>query len=297
MANSETWSIGQKAFLACVLEVTARKPGNVHPWAPGSDASFLDFLMSAQAIVEPLDRVAELGVGQAVLECIRATRRVVDTNTNLGIVLLFCPIAMAASLRGERPVAEVLKGVLRETTVRDSEYVYEAIRLADPGGLGQVDADDVRDRPTRRLRDIMLSASDRDTIAWQYANDYEDVCLLRQRLAEQLQKERRTWEQAIISCWLYMLSQCRDSLIQRKYGARVAEQVSRRASDVLRHHWPDTALGIEHFCAFDSWLRKHDPPLNPGTTADLVAAAVFWLLIEQPELLVAKFRQPIEVFG
>ncbi len=297
MANSETWTIGQKAYLACVLEVTARKPGNVHPWAPGPDCSFLDFLLSAQAIVDPLDRVAELGLGRAVLECIRATRRIVDTNTNLGIVLLFCPIALAASRRGDRPLLNVLKGTLRETTVEDSEYVYEAIRLAEPGGLGQAENDDIRDRPTRRLREIMLSASDRDTIAWQYANDYEDVCMLRDRLAEELQKERRTWEQAIISCWLFMLSQCRDSLIARKYGVRVAEQVSRGASNVLRHHWPDTAAGIEEFCAFDTWLRKHDPPLNPGTTADLVAAAVFWLLLEQPELMVAKFRQPLEFAG
>jgi len=293
MATAAAWSIGQKAALACVLEVTARKPGNVHPWAPRTDLSYVDFLVSAQALVEPLNRIAELGLGRAVLECVRATRKVVNTNTNLGIILLFCPLALAAVHRGNRSLGEVLKGLLRETTVRDSEYVFEAIRLAEPGGLDRVDEEDVSQQPTRPLRDVMILAGDRDAIAWQYASDYEDVQLLRDTLAQELQKEHRTWEQAIICSYLFGLSRWRDSLILRKYGTRLAEQVSRKASDVLRHGWPDSARGIELFCFFDKWLRKQDPPLNPGTTADLVAGAILWLLIEEPELLVTKFRQPL----
>ena len=54
---------------------------------------FVDFLLSAAAIAEPLDRAAAEGVGPAVHAAIEATRRVVSTNTNLGIVLLLAPLA------------------------------------------------------------------------------------------------------------------------------------------------------------------------------------------------------------
>ena len=86
-------SPGQLAQAACLLEVTARKPGNVHRYADLPGLHFVDFLLSAMAIAEPLDRAATAGVGRAVLAAIEATRRVVSTNTNLGIVLLLAPLA------------------------------------------------------------------------------------------------------------------------------------------------------------------------------------------------------------
>ena len=84
---------GQLAQAACLLEVTARKPGNVHRYADLPGLHFVDFLLSAMAIAEPLDQAGITGVGRAVLAAIEATRRVVSTNTNLGIVLLLAPLA------------------------------------------------------------------------------------------------------------------------------------------------------------------------------------------------------------
>jgi len=43
-------SLGQTAQLACVLEATARKPGNVHRFADFDDLTYLDFILSALAI-------------------------------------------------------------------------------------------------------------------------------------------------------------------------------------------------------------------------------------------------------
>src|SRR5262245_53537811 len=86
-------SPGRLAQFACLLEVTARKPGNVHRFRDLPGLQFVDCLLSAVAIAEPLDRAAEIGVGDAVYEAIEATRRVVATNTNLGMVLLLAPLA------------------------------------------------------------------------------------------------------------------------------------------------------------------------------------------------------------
>ena len=86
-------SPGRLAEIACLLEVTARKPGNVHRFADLPGLYFTDFLLSAAAIAGPFDQMASQGVGAVVLAAIQATRRVVSTNTNLGIVLLLAPLA------------------------------------------------------------------------------------------------------------------------------------------------------------------------------------------------------------
>src|SRR5438552_12845000 len=86
-------SVGLCAQLACIWEATARKPGNVHPYADFSDLTYLDLLQSAAAVAPVLDAAPQMGVGRSVLEAVKATRRVAPTNTNLGIVLLLAPLA------------------------------------------------------------------------------------------------------------------------------------------------------------------------------------------------------------
>src|SRR5262249_11806469 len=133
-------SPGQLAQLACLLEVTARKPGNVHRLGDLPNLHFADFLLSAVAIAEPLDRAATAGVGAAVHEAIAATRRVVATNTNLGVVLLLAPLAAVPT---EMNLAEGVERVLESTSVEDAREVYRAIRLAQPGVLGTVSQQDL----------------------------------------------------------------------------------------------------------------------------------------------------------
>ena len=83
----------QCAILACLLDVTAAKPGNVHRGADFADTTFLDYAASAVAIGPAMRDAADRGVGPTVLDAIRATRAVTPCNTNLGIVLLLAPLA------------------------------------------------------------------------------------------------------------------------------------------------------------------------------------------------------------
>ena len=105
-----------------------------------------------------------------MLGAIEATRRVVSTNTNLGIVLLLAPLAAVADCVD---LAEGVEAVLAATTVDDARHVYHAIRLAQPGGLGEVSDQDIAREPTISLRDVMGLAADRDLIARQYANGFQ----------------------------------------------------------------------------------------------------------------------------
>src|ERR1700752_2771700 len=132
---SEPLSIGQCAQIACILEATARKPGNVHRYHDFDDLTYLDLLLPAAAIGPVMEQAPYQPVGVTVLEAIKATRRVVDTNSNLGIVLLLAPLASGP---GNFDLRGGLMSVLRRLTVEDAKNVYAAIRLARPGGIGQV---------------------------------------------------------------------------------------------------------------------------------------------------------------
>jgi triphosphoribosyl-dephospho-CoA synthase len=260
------------AQIACLMEVTARKPGNVHRFADLPDLHFVDFLLSATAIAEPLDRAAMTGVGRAVLGAIEATRRVVSTNTNLGIVLLLSPLAAVAD---GADLAEGVEDVLAATTVEDASDVYSAIRLAQPGGLGDVADQDVARVPTMTLRAVMALAAERDSIARQYANGYQQV------LGEALPALRASLdaglplETAIIFSYLKLLARYQDSLIARKYGQDWAHEVSHRAAEILDAGWPVEREAHRMFETFDSWLRHPANRFNPGTTADLMTAALY----------------------
>lgn len=265
-------SPGRLAQLACLLEVTARKPGNVHRFRDFDDVSYFDFVLSASAIADPLDHVRVIGVGEAVLRAVEATRRLVATNTNLGMILLLAPLAGVAA---DEPLTTGVLPVLRETTRDDARWVYRAIRLAMPGGLGVVDAEDVVGEPTVTLLESMRLAAGRDLVARQYANGYLEVFRVALPALRSSLGEGRPLETAIVASALALLAGHPDTLIARKRGVVEAHEASRRAAEVLALGWPVAPAGLALLEDFDLWLRAEGHSRNPGATADLVTAALF----------------------
>jgi triphosphoribosyl-dephospho-CoA synthase len=269
--------VGLCAQAACIWESTARKPGNVHPFRNFADAAYTDFLLSAAAVAPVLATACQRRVGATVLECVRATRRAVASNTNLGVVLLLAPLAAVPDGEDLRTgVSRLLDGL----DLEDARLVYEAIRLAAPGGLGRSAEQDVRDEPTLPLRQVMALAADRDLIARQYANGFLEV--FEQGASTLLHglQDGGSLEVAIILTQLRFLTKNPDSLIVRKRGAAEAEETSLRARRVLSERWPQTESGWSALADLDAWLRSEGNSRNPGATADLIAASLFVLLRE-----------------
>lgn len=261
---------GACAQLACVLEVLARKAGNVHPGCSFDDLTHNDFLASAAAIVPALD--AQLPLGLTVLRAVEATRAVVASNTNLGMILLLAPLAAAARTGDLRAG---LREVLATTTVADSTAVFQAIRLANPGGLGSAAKHDVYDEPTLPLRDVMKLAADRDLVARQYASDFAEVWETGLPALLDEWQVHADLERAIVRCQLGLMAAYPDTLILRKVGLEEARTSSVRAAEVLAAGWPETTGGRRAFTEFDAWLRGDGRRRNPGATADLVTACLF----------------------
>ena len=284
-------SIGDLAQLACAWEVLARKAGNVCPGREFPDLTVDDFLNSAKAIAPVLDRAPMHPLGVTILRCIEATRQVVNTNTNLGIVLLLAPLA---SVPLDEPLKPGLARVLNQTTIDDSRNVYAAIRLARPGGLGKVKDQDVTEEPTLALRDVMALAKERDLIAAQYTTNFAITVDVIQVGLARLVKERGNLEQAIIEMHLCLLHRYGDDLIRRKLGENTG--ISPAAVNQIANGL-NTAAGRKAFLAFDEFLRSDGHARNPGTTADMIAAGLFVALRESQIAPNTPFAWPDHPFA
>jgi triphosphoribosyl-dephospho-CoA synthase len=274
-------SVGAIAQLACLLEASAPKPGNVSPGRPFADTRYEDFVASAVAIGGPLSGAGTRSLGETIRLAVEATAAWTNSNTNLGIVLLLAPLSRAAaSVTAAVPLRESLRGVLGSTTVDDARAVYAAIRLASPGGLGHADAQDVASEPTVTLLEAMRLAADRDTIASEYVSGYEMTFGAGAPALTRARCDRLSWDDAIVETFLTLLAATPDTHIARRGGAALAADVTRRAKDVLAEGGVRSARGRQAVDALDRSLREDGNLANPGTTADLTAAAIFVMLMD-----------------
>ncbi|MEO8091012.1 MAG: triphosphoribosyl-dephospho-CoA synthase [Gemmatimonadales bacterium] len=265
--------------LACLLEVSAPKPGNVSPEHHFHDTRYEDFLASAVAIGPALLEAGQHPLGTTIRTAVEATRHWTRSNTNLGIVLLLAPLARAA-LRAGGSLRERLKRVLAETTVADAAEMYAAIRHAGPGGLGASSAEDVADTPTVTLREAMALAAERDAVAREYVTDFALTFEVGVPAVRASRQEGLGWTEAAVEAYLTLLASTPDTHIARKLGKAEAEAVSRRAGEVRAAGGTRSAAGLEALAALDAELRDPRNRRNPGTTADLTCAALFVVILE-----------------
>lgn len=256
---------------ACLTELGALKPGNVHRFADGHRMTVGDFERSAEASAAAIAE-HDAPVGRRIRAAIEATRRAVGQNTNLGIVLLAAPLAFAAERAGSADDLEArLRQVLDRLDVADAADAFAAIAAANPAGLGRVAAHDVAAPAAVTLLDAMRSAADRDRIARQYATGFADIFGL--GLAT-LDRVGAPDERAAEAVHLAFLAAFPDSHIMRKHGAAAADAV-RLEAVALRAGGSDLddPTVRERLLGWDADLKRRG--LNPGTSADLTVATLF----------------------
>jgi triphosphoribosyl-dephospho-CoA synthase len=271
-------AVSGAAQLACVLEVSAEKPGNITPRHDFADTSYEDMLRSAIAVGPEIGRAAERGVGETVLAAVRATRGVAGANTNLGIVLLLAPLARAALLGGA--LRGRVEEVLAALTLDDARAAYAAILEAGAGGLDAHVEHDVRDAPTVTLRDAMATAAERDSVAAEYTKRYAVTFELGLPAFSRALDDGLQPRDATVELYLELLAAVPDTLVARKRGRPAAEGVSAGAARALAAGGVRDDAGRAAVHAFDASLRRDGNALNPGTTADLVTAVLFVALLE-----------------
>ena len=290
--------------LAIMLEVSTQKPGNVSFTSSFEGTRVEHFLASAVAagstfqeatylgtsVAEGRLGVGEVGLGGLIKDCaldVNAWQK--GGNTILGTVMLFVPIAVAA---GMTPMTEgygIDFSVLRKnidlsvkaTTAWDSVHLYEAVDIASPSGLGDAPDLDVTDPASKErllkenvtLFEVFKIASAYDDICYEWVNNYPlTFDLAYPYLKKQLETE--PLNTAVVHTFLKILSERPDTFIARKVSKEKALEVSAEAKAVLELGGLETAEGKQGLAEFDSKLRSKGNSSNPGTTADLTAAAL-----------------------
>lgn len=273
--SSRAQEIAGAFVWACVAELDAPKPGNVHAFADGHRMTMGDFIRSADAAAPPLS-AAGARIGARILSAVEATSAAVGANTNLGIILLSAPLAAAAEMEIEKSQLRAALGrVLRGLDVEDAELAFRAIVKAAPAGLGHSTRHDVFAPAAVSLLQAMAEAADRDRIARQYTTDFADIFELGVPLLEAAGNGQAEQKWATLAVFLGFLAAFPDSHIARKLGAEKAAEVQREATKFqtrLRAAERPAEI-LPTLLAWDAALKADG--INPGTSADLTVATLF----------------------
>jgi triphosphoribosyl-dephospho-CoA synthase len=287
--------------LAILLEASAPKPGNVSVTTNFEKTSYNHFLASAVAAASSFETAAQrgisvsqgkigfadVGVGRFIKKCmsgINAWQH--GGNTLLGTVILLSPIAVAAGMTSKTDNLEILrknlKLIVESTTPNDAVNMYAAIEIANPAGLGNAPNLDINDPDSvsRILHDkislykVFEIAEKYDTICSEWINNYPITFdLAYPSLAKKLQTMDNS-NSATVQTFLEVLAKVPDTFIARKTGIEKSQEISLKARQILNLGGTETALGKRRLKEFDQELRRSRNLLNPGTTADIIAAAL-----------------------
>jgi triphosphoribosyl-dephospho-CoA synthase len=291
--------------LAILFEVSADKPGNVNLTVGFEGTRYEHFLASAVAVAPSFELAAERGVavsrGEVQVRDVKLGCIIRDCvadinawqhggNTLLGTVILLSPIAVAAGMTPTQEeqgfeipkLRENVKLFVESTTPKDAVDVYEAIKIANPSGLGKAPELDINDpnsvnrilKENISLYQVFKIASNYDNVCSEWVNNYPitfDVAY--PYLMEQI-SETKDLNTAIIHTFLKILGEYPDTFITRKVGVGKTREVSSIAKEVLNLGGLKTSKGMESLHKFDLELRQSSNLLNPGTTADIIAAAL-----------------------
>lgn len=264
---------------ASVLEVTAPKAGNVYPGRYFDDLTYIDFVAAADIAAKHFARTEDR-FSARIYSAVEETRDLTKTNVNLGILLLLGPLVGADELmervgnsnRTAKDWLGAIEVVLESLDGQDGQNVFRSIQVAGAGGLGEVESMDIATMYGEvDLIEAMRLAEDRDRVAKQYTSGFTD--LIDEILPVVWHAIDSTVDLlgAIGRAHIELLTDWPDTLIARKNGSGVAEEIQRRARQVNL----DDPNSIQRF---DDSLRGATHKLNPGTTADLIAAALYILL-------------------
>lgn len=225
-----------------------------------------------------------IGVGETVLEAVNSS---LDASGHADIrsAAYLAPLAKAALLG--MPTRNVLSRLGREeipTFIRAFEAAGIGGPLVEVLGVAAAADDD------STLRDVMRFASGRDSLARDYARNYEAPRdLARPAILSSLSRADSA-RASLVHAYLEVLAEIPDLDIAQRAGQRESEDVSRMATGVLKAGGAHSRRGLEGLANLDGILREN-PRLSPTATEPVIIAAAFMVCMEHgPDALNRRLR-------
>lgn len=284
----DSFDIMKASQIACCLEVSSFKPGNVHRNRDYNDIMYHHFIASGIGfgnIVYEASKDSK-NSGYYIKKGVIESKKWSPTNANLGILMLHIPIAMAAGKLekfNEDKLKKELKEIVSNTTTEDAINVYDAINIAMAGGLNtpeegpDVSSEDAKKELIEKnltLYDVFKISSEWDNISKEWTDNFQ-ISFKGYNLLKEYYEEFENINLSITKTFLKILSEHPDTLISRKKGIENSKMVSEMAKEVLEN------FNQEKVIEFDKFLSKEGNKLNPGTTADLIASSLMIYLLDR----------------
>jgi triphosphoribosyl-dephospho-CoA synthase len=266
--KNKSKAIAEAARKACVLEASAEKPGNVTPTRSFKDMDYQDFVKAAERLEPFIEKAARAGenakIGKLIYDATSGKK-----NVNFGIIIMFMPLAATHG--------KSTKKLIQSLTIEDTKYIVKAMQKGRLGGMVLDDAklakyDILSEKIFTTIGQenitplkLMEMSKPYDTLAREWVDDYPISRDIAKRIDSDLHN--------IAVEFLRTLGEFPDTLVARKRDLEEAEKISIMARVAMN--------GDFELDQFDAYLRSDGNALNPGTTADLIAAGLFLKLISK----------------
>ncbi|MEF8778474.1 MAG: triphosphoribosyl-dephospho-CoA synthase [Natronomonas sp.] len=263
----------ENAQLALLLEVSGTpKPGNVDRYREYDDLRFEQFMAGAVGALSGLRMAADgTSIGTAFERAIGGMSQQSGGNTQFGALVMLAPLVRAAAMGRLTP--DGATAVVEETTVEDACDFYRAFDHVDvavedpPEGIDDLDVrrgsgavEAIRER-SLTLSDIMELSAERDGVAAEWVSGFERSF----EAATWLCSDDGPIYRRAARVFLRLLAAEPDTFVVTRNGEATAREATRRARAALEGTEDPEALAKEFV----------ERDINPGTTADLTAAALF----------------------
>lgn len=275
-------SPAQNAQLALLLEVSGTpKPGNVDRHREYDDLRFEHFMAGAVGSIPGLWLAQEgAAVGRAFERSIVGMAEQTGGNTQFGALLLLAPLVRAASANSATDSdpeislsPQTVRAIVRATTVEDACDFYRAFEHVDvgiddpPSDLEALDvrrgarvASTLRERELT-LFDVMELSADVDGVAREWTGGFSRSF----DAADWIVEGTGPVSERTTDAFLRLLAAEPDTFVVKRHDRATADEVVECAQDALDGAIDPEALATE-------FVRRE---INPGTTADITAAALF----------------------
>ncbi len=312
-----SWKLASAAQFAALLEVSSPKPGNVNRLRRFSDTGYRHFLASASYLGKGLFRAAEKGgqvaksniqveeiqLGYLIYSCISdvfggLNRR----NTILGTILLDVPLVcgVAACIHDEgklsvKSTQKWLAALIEATTIQDAIHLYKGFHLIKSQGSLNRDTrhwTNIHDRydienpqalknieeDGTSLIELFRLSADVDPIAKEWSIHFDFVLNSILPILNSYVSGLDDFEEGVVKTFIWLLANQPDGLIIKKVGYEKALEVQTLAKALHEtREIDDSDILLKKL---DDILRSNGNLLNPGTTADLISAAIFCKILD-----------------
>jgi len=314
-----------------LLEIrTWPKPGNVHKTYNFSTTTYEDFLITAyssipiwKSVYKELFRKKHDPSTLYTTSLLKFVKNMMHVqsggNVLLGHYLLLLPLFVSSAyylnnnILDESSFWKYTNKIFQESHATDTIILYQALRAAQPGGMGTRAKYDIFSKNYRSellqdkitLEKIFNLSKEYDGISKelaenykftrkivipqleQFFSEYQDLksVFLQQISIQVIQNDiqdiSEDLNELLIRTYLFILSRQNDTLITRKTTAKQSKLVSNTAAKIHEKYYSLPKTEWKNIVKeFDNELQKSNGKLNPGTTADLLACAIFVFIIK-----------------